>query len=293
MPSLSIHQQTKLPGVLTDLCHVFFKYNTHFINVMARFYRRTNRKYGGLKRRKSRYGRKFVRKYGRKSFKRSGRGMQRLQRRRYPARNPFGDKVQVKFRFTNGSRFTVTNTSFVQNVGAFNDLAAAESTFGACPGFFVYPTLFQNYRVTGLKIRFTPMMNPDNADQGPATAFILGSDGILSNPSIATIPEQRWCTYKNLNNWYTGGQTKSLSLYLSTMKVGGGDRTIANDDQYTSTTNTSSPYYNAVPSQLGYQYGLLNCTNTIWPGTVGNNLCVFTVTFTYYVTFWGRRSIIQ
>lgn len=255
---------------------------------MARFYRRTYRKYGGLKRRKSRYGRKFVRKYGRKSFKRSGRGMQRIQRRRYPARNPFGDKVQVKFKFTNGGSYSVPGGTFVQTTGAFNDLAQAEAAFTACPGFTVYPTLFQNYRVTGLKIRFTPMYNPASAYA--ATGFVCGGDGILATPSISNLPEQRWAVYKNLNNWGTGGAVKSLSLYLSTVKVGGADRSIATDDNYTSTTNTSAPYYNAVPQQLGFQYGLVatNGTNFVSGGT---HLCDYMVSFTYYVTFWGRRSI--
>lgn len=258
---------------------------------MAKIYRRRRfSKYGRLKRRRSFYGRK----YGRKRFSKFGRvrGMQRLQRRRYPARNPFGDKVQVKFKFSSGGVFTVTNANFVQITGAFNDLASAESAFTACPGFTVYPTLFQNYRVTGVKIRFTPMMNPATAAQGPATGFIMGSDGILTNPTIATLPEQRWVTYKNLNNWAAGGQTKSLSLYLSTMRVGGGDRTIANDEEYTSTCNDTAPFYNAVPEQLGFQFGLLNTSGALWPGTGGATLATYMLSFTYYVTFWGRRSIL-
>lgn len=259
---------------------------------MARSYRRRSRRVlgGGVRKR---YGRrKLGLRRGRRLYRRKSRGMQRIQRRRYPARNPFGDKVQVKFKFTNGGTFTVTNANFVQQTGAFNDLSQAESAFTACPGFTVYPTLFSNYRVTGVKIRFTPMMHPATAAQGPATAFIMGGDGVLLTPSIATAPEQRWISYKTLNNWQTGGATKSLSLYLSTMKVGGADRTIANDQDYTSTCNTSAPFYNAVPEQVAFQFGLLNTSGALWPGTGGALLCTYMVSFTYYVTFWGRREIL-
>lgn len=261
-------------------------------NVMARtFRRRSRRTLSGVRKR---YGRRKLglRKRSRFGRRRVGRGMQRIQRRRYPARNPFGDKVQVKFKFTNGGTFTVTNAAFVQQTGAFNDLSQAETAFTACPGFTVYPTLFRNYRVTGVKIRFTPMMHPATAAQGPATAFIMGGDGVLLNPSIATAPEQRWITYKTLNNWQTGGTTKSLGLYLSTMKVGGADRTIANDQDYTSTCNTTSPFYNAVPEQVAFQFGLLNTSGALWPGTGGALLCTYMVSFTYYVSFWGRREIL-
>lgn len=217
--------------------------------------------------------------------------MQRIQRRRYPARNPFGDKVQVKFRFSVGGKSLTTANSVSQSTFAFNDLAQAETIGVGTPGFTVYPTLFQNYRVTGIKIRFTPMLHAAESSQGPVTAFILGSDGVFMSPNIFNIPEQRWCVYKNLNNWQTGGQTKSLSLYLSTVKVAGADRTTINDDDYTGTCNTASPFYNPVPKQLGAQFGLLNTDGANWPGGVGKLLTTNLISYTYYVTFWGRRSI--
>lgn len=286
MPSLSIHQQTKLPGVLTDLCHVFFKYNDHFINVMARIYRRTNRKYGALKRRRSRYGRRFVRKYGRKSFKRSGRGMQRIQKRRFPARNPFGDKVQVKFKFTVGGQFVGNNQPFIQVNGAFNDLNQAATAFGTCPGFDVYPTLFQNYRVTGVKIKLTPFVNAGGLG---VVGYVMGVDGILSNPSMSTLPEQRWAKYKVLTQYAQGGSNKSISNYLSTMKIAGADRTVANDIDYTGTTNTSAPFYNTVPEQLGFQFGILFVNGTNF--TIATPYADYMLEFTYYTTFWGRRNV--
>lgn len=263
-----------------------FKYNDHFINVMARF-RRNTRRYGTkLKRVNRRSGRysKYVR---RRSKFRRGRGMQRIQKRRYPARNPFGDKVQVKFKFTTGGQFVGNNQPFIQVTGAFNDLNQAATAFGACPGFQVYPTLFQNYRVTGVKIKLTPFVNAGG--QG-VVGYIMGGDGILAAPAMSTLPEQRWAKYKVLTQYAQGGFNKSISNYLSTMKIAGADRTVANDIQYTSTTNTSAPFYNNVPEQLGFQFGILMVSGSNF--AAATNYADYMLEFTYYTTFWGRRNIL-
>lgn len=259
---------------------------------------RYRRRYGTLrfKRRKSLYGRRFSKRYGRFSKFRRGRGMQRIQKRRFPARNPFGDKVQLKFKFTAGGQLhpaSGPNTQFVQVTGAFNDLATAETVFGTCPGFTVYPTLFQNYRVTGCKIRFMPIYGDSVTGNYESIAYVMGSDGILASPTVSTLPEQRWCSYRVMNQFQTGGAVKPVSLYLSTMKVAGADRSIANDDDYTGTTNLTAPFYNAVPEQLGFQFGLcaLNGSN-LTASYLPAPLAKYMVSFTYYVTFWGRRSIV-
>lgn len=252
--------------------------------------RKSSKRYGRVNKR--RYGRKYgLRNRGRKSKFGRGRGMQRIQKRRYPARNPFGDKVQVKFKFTAGGLLTTAGVpqQYVQTVGAFNDLAQAETAFGACPGFTVYPTLFQNYRVTGVKIRYTPLVNANTPDRN-SIQFVMGSDGVLLTPSLRTLPEQRWCKYTASPN-FGGGPFRSTSLYLSTSKVGGADRSINVDEQYTSTTNTSAPFYNVVPQQLGFQYGLVNGSESNYTPniTIGS----YMLSMTYYVSFWGRRTITQ
>ena len=208
--------------------------------------------------------------------------MQRLQKHRYGVNNPFGDKVQVKFRMTGGSVMSGNGTdNYVQATGAFNDLSQAENDYSNCPGFFIYPTLFNKYRVTGVKIRFTPM-----SLTGVNIGYIMGSNGILTAPTMDTLPEQRWCRYKPLNFYTGGGTTKSISMYLSSVKVAGGDRTTSNDEDYTSTTNTSAPYYNAVPNQIGYQYGVMSVDGNALSGQVAN----YIISMTYYVTFWDRRT---
>lgn len=249
---------------------------------MARSYRRRQYKRRSYGRKRYSVKRRSYRKYGRKPYRR---GNQRIVKKRYPVNNPFGDKVQVKFRFSIGGRFNpLSSVTAVDVSGPFNDLNAAETQWTTCPGFDVYPKQFKNYRVTGVKVRFTPKIL-DTSTGASYMGFILGSDTGYLGIAYNTLPEQRWVRYKPLNNYLSGGSTKSLSLYLSTLKVGGADRTIAIDEDYTSTTNTSAPYYNSVPKQLVMQFGILSDNSTQFDGHV----CNYTAQLTYYVTFWGKR----
>lgn len=266
---------------------------------MARSYRRktvTRRRYSNRRRRS--YKRKVS--YRRTRYRRRGRGMQRLVKRSYPVRNPFGDKVFVKFRATRGGSFMVPSPAaeFVRVEGIVNDLSTTLVAMGNSPGFSWYPQLFQQYRVTGLKIRFTPILNPiDNAGATLAPqgmiAYINAGQNLAPNPSVSSLPEQRWCRYKPINSWFMGGSTKSVSLYMSVNKLAGGDRTTANDIDYTGTTITSTPWYSAVPEHLNFEFGITSLNDGNFLGPATNKLCDYMVTYTYYVTFWGRRPLIS
>lgn len=166
------------------------------------------------------------------------------------------------------------------------------STTGQAPGMAEYAQLFQNYRISGVKFRFTPIMDlrvqETAGNEVVPAAFIYAGDGLLVNPSVSNIPEQRWAVYKVLNNWRTGGAVKSVSMYVSAMKVAGGDRTVSNDIEYTGTCNTTAPYYNPPNAQLGFQIGVFDIAGG---NLVAARMGEYILTATTYVTFWGRRSL--
>lgn len=224
--------------------------------------------------------------------------MQRLVKTKYPARNPFGDKVFVKFRMTKGGTMIApASQQYVRVEGEMNDLSETLVDLGNAPGYSWYPQLFQNYRVTGLKIKFTPVINPLTSEGNTLPpqsliAYINAGDGLSSNPAVNTLPEQRWCRYKYLNSWFQGGPTKSVSLYMSTNKLAGGDRTTSSSVTYTGTCTATTPYYSTVESQLHYEYGICTLNGANFIGPAGAKICDYMVTYTYYVTFWGRRPII-
>lgn len=266
---------------------------------MVRTYRR---KAGYRRRLPYRRRRTYRRKmsYRKTRYRRRGRGMQRLVKRRYPARNPFGDKVFVKFRVTKGGTFNVPSPSaeFVRQVGPVNDLSGTLALMGNSPGYSWYPQLFENYRVTGLKIRFTPIINTLNNEgatlppQG-MIAYINAGPTLAANPSVSSLPEQRWCRYKPINSWYTGGPTKSVSLYMSVQKLAGGDRTTATDLEYTGECQSTTPYYGAVVNTVNYEWGITTLNDGNFIGVATDKLCDYMVTYTYYVTFWNRRPLIN
>lgn len=223
--------------------------------------------------------------------------MQRIVKRKYPVRNPFGDKVQVKFRTTFGSSINMPGAAsqFVRVTGSINDLSVAQAAIGGSPGYSLYPELFNRYRVTGLKIKFTPLLNSratDGTTVPPESliAFVNGGP-LINSPQANSVPEQRWCKYKPINNWQVGGATKSVSLYLSTLKTAGADRTAANDMDYTATTIAASPWYNAPVISIPFEYGICALKGSNLNYKAGEKICDYLVTYTYYVSFWDRRPI--
>lgn len=186
-------------------------------------------------------------------------------------------------------------TQAVRITGSINDLSTAQATVGGSPGFSFYPQLFARYRVTGLKLKFTPLLNgraTDGTTIPPETllAFINGGP-LTSSTQANNVPEQRWCKYKPINNWQFGGATKSVSLYLSTLKTAGADRTAANDLDYTSTCITTTPYYNGPNVLIPYEYGICAMKGANLSYLSGEKICDYLITYTYYVTFWDRRPI--
>lgn len=186
-------------------------------------------------------------------------------------------------------------TQFVRVVGDMNDLSTAQAQIGGSPGFSLYPELFLRYRVTGLKIKFTPLLNSratDGTTVPPETLLAYVNGGpLINSPQANSIPEQRWCKYKPINNWQVGGNTKSVSLYLSTVKAAGADRTVANDLDYTGTTIAASPWYNAPNLLIPMEYGICALKGANLNYQAGEKICDYLVTYTYYVTFWERRPI--
>lgn len=189
---------------------------------------------------------------------------------------------------------------FIRKTIAMNDLSTVLVNFGNSPGFSWYPQLFQNYRVTGLKMKFTPLINTREAADplvtlAPETllAFINAGDGLAINPQANSVPEQRWCKYKPLNNWLAGGATKSVSLYMSTMKLAGGDRTVANSVNYTGECSAITPYYTQPDTVLNCEYGVCALKGSNLSYANGDKICDYLITLTYYVTFWGRRPLVN
>lgn len=161
-----------------------------------------------------------------------------------------------------------------------NDLSDIESKFGAVPGFTIYPLLFQNYRVTGVKINFTPI-----TDNALLLGFTYAGD-LMPAITTNTLTENRWSSWKPLGNVNTGGPTKRISRYYSVVAVGGGDRTIANDDTWTGDTNNSAPFYNQPPERVSAYFGVTPIVTL--PSTAN---IPYIVTLTVYVTYWNRRPV--
>lgn len=266
----------------------------HVFNAMVRTYRRkAGYRRRTYRRRRVTYRRKVqVRsRYGR----RRGRRGQKIVRRRYPARNPFGDRVQVKFKFSRGGEMLSNSAvQYVRTSGTLNDLSGVITNIGSCPGFTIYPQLFNNYRVTGMKVTLTPMIDPDSSVNvpEPMTAYINGGNGLLASPDVGSIPEQRWARYKNINCWLSGGSNRTVANYLSVYKLAGADRTVASDVDYTGTTLTTSPWYTAPAKGVSYEYGIVSASGSNWQTPTGDRLCTFQVNITWYVTFWGRRNLV-
>lgn len=161
-----------------------------------------------------------------------------------------------------------------------NDLSDIEIKIGTSPGFTFYPLLFQNYRVTGVKIAFTPIT--DNA-------LLIGytyAGPAMTVTRTNTLAENRWSSWKPLGNVNTGGPTKRITRYYSVMAVGGGDRTIANDDTWTGDTNLVSPYHTQPAERISAYFGVTPIVAL--PSAVN---VPYIVTLTVYVTYWNRRPI--
>ncbi len=161
-----------------------------------------------------------------------------------------------------------------------NDLADIATKFGTAPGFQFYPLIFQNYRVTGVKINLTPIT--DNA-------LLLGytyAGTAMTTTNTNTLTENRWATWKPLGNVNTGGPTKRISRYFSVVAVGGGDRTIANDDTWTGDTNTTAPYYTQPAETISAYFGVSPIVQLQNAAQVP-----YIATLTVYVTYWNRRPI--
>lgn len=230
---------------------------------------------------------------------RSG-GIQKIVSKRYRVtNNPFGDKVQYKFKFSLGGTLTAPGgTSFFQAQTSLRamDLAHAQTVFTSCPGFLDYGRLFSRYRVTGIKVRFTPVWN-DVAAGGtgivPCAYMEAHGPNDVPNPSISVMPERRWGRWKPLNNWENGGGTKGISMYYSIPKVVGPDRIVINDAAYTGTITTAEPPVYVTPTNGGdmsVRMGIMSAGGDNIPaGTYGS----YILTATYYTTLWTRKNALD
>lgn len=226
----------------------------------------------------------------------------RIVNRRYRmTNNPFGDRIQYKFKFSFGGTLTAPGGTsfFTTNTLRFIDLADAETRFGSCPGFIDYARLFKIYRVTGCKVRFTPIWNDVGAGGAGVVpcAFIQAwrftdASDTPPDPAVASLPEQRWSVWRPLNNWEAGGNTKGMKLYVTPTKVCGPDITVPTQSTFVGVTNETSPFYSTptAGNTALMRYGVFSMGGTTIPaGSYGSYL----VTVTYYTTMWGRRNNLQ
>jgi len=216
--------------------------------------------------------------------------MQRIQRRRYPVNNPFGDKIFVKFRCTTGGNLQAPSVA-APSAGQtwnLNDLGTAVGNGGA-PGLEEYSLLFKRYRITGAKVKVTIYneVSSDAFNVDPAWGFITASsDAIdMSDYHLSDIQHLRWVKYKPLNNWTSGARATTISAYFSCLKVFGADRTIPDDLDYTATTNSAgTPFYNTPSITAGVGWGVVKANASNWGAS--ESIGQYTQTVTYYAQLW-------
>lgn len=255
-----------------------------YVRQMVRSYTRR-----GFRRYRRSRSRRYIRRRGvyrrRRNYRRPyRRSANRLVRRRFGSKNPFGDRVQIKFNIVHQGQLTFpispsTNAQFV--AVEFNNMADIIDKVATAPGMTQYANLFENYRISGVKVTLTPIT------ASPLLIGFVYAGNQIPVVNTHSLTETRWSRWKALGNVNAGGATKRISRYFSVVSVGGGDRTIANDADWTGETNTASPFFTAPAETVNLYFGASPLT-----AFTEETVVPYIVSLVVYTTFWNRRSIV-
>lgn len=244
------------------------------------------------------------------------RGMQRIKTVRYPRRNVGGDRAFTKLYYVRGVTlaapisYTYLTQNLAYNVGNAPSGSNLESVsiagvLGSTPGLSVLAQLYTQYRIRGIKLRFT--VYPSTAYSVPAIFYVNAvtssrpaeSSFNTPNPdfpaiSVDSTTEQRWCRYRVIANAQTGAKPTTLSAYYSVNRVFGPDAVVKNDLTFCGDLSSVAPYWSASgfpTSGPWLQFGVTGMAagQTFLPEVS----FVVKIEATVYTQFWGKRSMIQ
>lgn len=241
--------------------------------------------------------------------------MQRIRKVRWAARNIGGDRCFAKLRYVTGENFTIATGTSAQfynqaiNIGSWpsttSDATSLYAIMGNTPNLSTLASLYQRYRIRGIKLRLTfwqqggvPCCLYTNAT-GTTSQLGSGPSPPFVTPTITVLPEQRWAKYRVCQATVAGGKATSLSVYYSVNKVFGPDNTVRNDIGFTGETQQTSPYWseqgdpNSHPVNFPWmQYGIFTLSGQ--NVAAGNaSFGVLKIEQTVYTEFFGKRTSIE
>lgn len=207
-----------------------------------------------------------------------------MQQRRFPARNPFGDKIIHTYVWSEGDNLTVPTGSpdpfsFVtmrMDLGIGNVYAGGvPDKMGSSPGLTEYISLFDKYRVysficvtTFTNLTANPVLLWHQAAPGDLNGMTQGAVPLVSN-----IPEQRWTKSRLLG---PAGSNRSVTKIVSRYnpyKVVSFDRGSTTGQAFGSVEDSGAPIITAITYALNaangypwFRYGI-TCYDDQVPGT--------------------------
>lgn len=217
--------------------------------------------------------------------------IQRTKIDRWGVNNSGNDILYYKSKHVFGATQTLLTGSSQGVSGALqlNSLASISTNFGSNAGLALAATSFLRYRVSGIKVKVTWFPNTATGlANEPIVGFIeaTADSSSFSTPAITTTPEQRFMKYRILNGPASGRPT-TVTYYLSSKLIGGADRIVTTDKDYTGTTNTVLPLFNDPVSGARWRWGIF----TMNGGTVVlNQTYPFKIEITAYCKFWSKRA---
>lgn len=220
------------------------------------------------------------------------RGIQRIVRKTWPSRNPFGDTMSYKLRQVQGETMGIPigSQAFAIATLQMNSLPGFIGKYGNSPGILALCSAFQIYQITGVKIRLTFWPLAPNAT--PLVGFFQASgDNVFTSPSIGGTCEERWSKYKVLSFPGQGCRPTSLSMYYNVNKVYGPNPVTKGDGNFQSNTLPSTPF-GAVPLQgPSFRYGIFTLAGVNIAGVQADVHVKAEVTL--YIKFYQKIEINQ
>ncbi len=217
--------------------------------------------------------------------------MQRIKRTRWPTKNPYGDNLFFKIRYTRGGTMTipigssrVTASSLQMNSGA--DWVGV---FADSPGVAALAAAFENYRIFGVKIK--TLVWPVNQGVGaePVVFFYEATPQPSTlQPATDNMPEQRWVRYRTVSFAQSGAKPTTVSAYYSVNKVYGPDAIVKNSINFTGGLQIASPYFLSPVDGPHIRWGLFTISSDAVTAATD-----FTIKqeLTLYTKFFSKRQM--
>lgn len=238
--------------------------------------RRSSSRRGRIRRRtnvRTRYSRKPRRK-----------GMYKIKTLRWPAKNPFGDRLFYKCKAVWSQNFVLTAANGVNFDVKLNDMPAWANLFGNAPGLTEAASSYGTYRISGAKLKAT-YWTPSTSENIPLIGYMDASPtSSFLTFSIGNTMEQRWCRYKILNQANQGGKPTTVSAYYSVNDIVGRDNITKGDLNYVAQTNGTNPVGWNAPNSGPY----MRCGMATLSGATATVTVTVKFELTLYLKFFNR-----